>query len=222
VRRRAYAITSAQAAAPRIRGMTSEPLRVVRAAGLGVIVGGTARLTRPSARQVTSYHAVLQRLWRAFPAILPLRFGTIVDDEALPGLMRERAREWRPRLRLVRGRAQMTVRVIDAGVRREGAEGRGPRAASGAAYLRARAQRAARADSRDVLAPVRRSVDRWIRAERLERRGAVITAYHLVPRRSVPSYRRALVAAGVRAHLRIHVTGPFAPYAFAEEPLPFD
>ena len=66
---------------------------------------------------------------------------------------------------------------------------------------------------------LRQAVARWVRAERSERhaRGQLAgSLYHLVPRRAVPAYRRALVSAATEAGLTTVVSGPWPPYAFTD------
>jgi hypothetical protein len=214
---RAYAITTGRAPRPRTRGLGGEPLRVVRAAGVGAVIGSPAPLPAPSARTLAAYHAVIQRLWQELPAVLPVRYGVALDEQELMGAMRARARAWSKQLQVVRGRAQMTVRVFDAGGQLREEAPHGP-PASGTDYLRARASQAEGQHRSEILTQLRPAVCRWVRAERVERRGPIVTAYHLVPRRSATAYRAAILAASRRAHVRVHVTGPFAPYAFADEP----
>jgi hypothetical protein len=43
----------------------------------------------------------------------------------------------------------------------------------------------------------------------------VASVYHLIPRASVPAYRRALQSAARDAGVRVIVSGPWPPYAFA-------
>ena len=62
---------------------------------------------------------------------------------------------------------------------------------------------------------VRLAVRRWVRDERVEKRMNVATVYHLIPRASAPAYQRALRSAAAGSGLRVLVSGPFPPYAFA-------
>jgi hypothetical protein len=89
-----------------------------------------------------------------------------------------------------------------------------PQATSGADYLRGRLRA-----TREVpgFEPVRRAVKAWVREERVENRAGVGSVYHLVPSGSVTRYRKALEAAASDAELRVLVTGPWPPYAFAGE-----
>jgi hypothetical protein len=69
--------------------------------------------------------------------------------------------------------------------------------------------------------PLREAVKRWVRAERIERHTSgrlTGTIYHLVPRGASEQYGAAIRAAAETAGLAVVVTGPWPPYAFAEEP----
>jgi hypothetical protein len=88
-------------------------------------------------------------------------------------------------------------------------------ARTGADYLRARAAEAARARAVDGFEPVRLAADRWLRDERVEKLAGIATVYHLVPRGSVHAYRVAVERAAAGAGLRVAISGPWPPYAFA-------
>jgi hypothetical protein len=50
----------------------------------------------------------------------------------------------------------------------------------------------------------------------MEKRGDVASIYHLIPAGSAPRYRAALDAAAREAGVRVIVSGPWPPYAFAD------
>lgn len=235
-----YALTSA--AMPPISSITGigrERLRTVRAGSITVIVGALRRAPGPDEATLRRFDRVVRQLFVAVPALLPVRFGTCFDTlDELTTVLRLRQASLRRAVRMVRGRAQMTVRVIaphpEAGSRpasprrqrtsREtgpaGPNGEGGRelAASrpvtgGADYLRRRA-----AQERHVpgFEPVRARVRRWVRDERVEHRAGVATIYHLVPRTAATSYRAAVTRAAAAAGLQCVVSGPWPPYAFAD------
>jgi hypothetical protein len=53
----------------------------------------------------------------------------------------------------------------------------------------------------------------------VETRASIATVYHLVPRASAEAYRRALARHAADAGVRVVISGPWPPYAFAD---PFD
>jgi len=64
--------------------------------------------------------------------------------------------------------------------------------------------------------PIRAAVGRFVKDERVEKRADVVTVNHLVPRTAVTRYRAAVTRAAGENHLRLMVSGPWAPYAFAD------
>ena len=162
----------------------------------------------------------MRELAERFPAMLPARFGTVMPADELMFILSSRRVGLSRALSHVRGRAQMTVRIMET-EGREGAVTEGPplhRSAisrSGRAYLRARAREAAAQRHIRGFEPVRAAVARLVRDERVERRGTVSTVYHLIPRASSERYRQALERALAAAALSAVVSGPWPPYAFA-------
>lgn len=205
-----YALTARGAAPGRgMTGIAGERLHAVASGRLAAIVGEHRRAPKPSAAALRRYDEVLQSLWRTRPALLPVRFATcFASVEELTLVLGARQDALRRALRAVRGRAQMTVRVLQpAAASRQLA----PPPTTGAGFLHARARERAV----EGFDPVRGAVRRWVRDERVEKRERVASVYHLVPRGSVDAYRRAVARAAGRAGLRLRVTGPFPPYAFS-------
>lgn len=161
----------------------------------------------------------MRELAERFPAVLPARFGTVMPADELMFILSSRRVALSRALSHVRGRAQMTVRIVKG-------EGRGVEtevpplhrsatARSGRDYLRARAREAAAQRHIPGFEPVRAAVARFVRDERVERHGTVSTVYHLIPRASSDRYRQDLERAVAAAELSAIVSGPWPPYAFA-------
>jgi hypothetical protein len=189
-------------------------LRYVSCGGLFAVVRALDRLPAAHPAALRRHAAVVQRLWDAAPAVVPARFGSAVADEA--ELLRElqaRLPDLRAALELVRGRAQMTLRVFDTTVKKPGASAGEP--ASGRAFLAARAAWWRGADVPGL--PALLEAVRPLRAaERIERHQApplAASVYHLVDRGRVAEYRS--VVARRRGRMRLRVSGPWPPYAFA-------
>ena len=211
---RVYGVTGVSAGRIGGRGMSGEPLSGVAAGGVRAIVGTAARTSRASVESLQRYDRVVRALWSARPALLPARFGTEFDT--LEDLKRALlSRSMSADLRRVRGRAQMIVRVLGAtaGSRRDAAPP--PRRSTGTAYLHDRAADAARARHIPGFDDVRGRVARFVREERVEPWKRGTTVYHLIPRGSATAYRRTVERAAAAAGLRVVVTGPHPPYAFA-------
>lgn len=199
-----------------LAGIRGEPLEVFAAGALAALAGTVARPPQPSEAALRRYDAVLRALAQELPALLPARFGTCMESsEELAFVLRAREAPLRLALQQVRGRVQMTLRGVDA---RPPPQDRSVQPAgghrSGAAYLHALAAAASRRQEVPALAPVIAAVHRWVRAQRVERRGAVASVYHLIPRGSVQPYMRAARQAAQEGGVPIVLTGPFPAYAF--------
>jgi len=224
-----YAVTASASRIAR-RGPAGEQIETIAAGRCAAVVGPVSRRPQPSPENLRRFDAVIRMLWTQVPAVLPARFGTCAGGadelrEALTSRERPLVRD----LRRVRGRAQMTVRVLPGGAAPDDPVASGatrhmepPVTAqasgspqSGADHLRRLAAQAASDRHVPGFAPLRHAVRRWLREERVEKHAAVISVYHLVPRGSVDAYRRAIERAAAGSGLRVAITGPHPPYAFA-------
>ncbi len=166
-------------------------------------------------------HDLVLELTGRAAAILPARFGSLVDREELEQIVSRRHSQFLSALELVRGREQMTVRLIgeaggtDVSRRREVLAVGGP----GARYLEAR-RAAAGYPLPDAVQRLTAAVRDLIVADKAEPGQAGVRAmlYHLIERGSSAAYCRALAAASTDvAPLVVKVTGPWPPFAFAPE-----
>jgi hypothetical protein len=196
-----------------------ETLQYVRIGRIDAIVGRARAIPRPTDSNLRRYDRVMSALWRRTTALLPARFGTSAADLAdLDAIVRGRHPVFQRRLRAVRNRAQMTTRIVSPRgsdrpsptLGRVHATTRAP--LTGVQYLRSR-QREYAVPAFD---PLRAAVRRWIREERIEKRGSVASIYHLVPRGSIDGYIAAIERAARDAGVPIVVSGPWPPYAFAD------
>ncbi len=161
------------------------------------------------------HDAIVARIWTRVPAILPVRFGTLLELDELRELLAGRDEDLADAFALVRERAQFTWRSMRAPVRAM-PPGR-PRARSGAEYMRHAAGQDAPIPTR--YAAIRRSVAAYVQRERFQPAAALRPErlYHLIAREDEKAYE----ALGRKAAIRgaIAFTGPWPPYAFAPEML---
>jgi hypothetical protein len=209
-----YAIVPGSTRHISTRGHRGERLRTVTAGRLAAVFSERRSIPRTTERAVRAHHTVVERLARELPAVIPVRFGTAFPDlDELAFVLRSRSATLRRTLRQVRRRVQMTARVtVDSPALDEGplVDRR-----TGTAYLQSRSERASRPARHQLVKHLRHAVRRWLREERVEQRGRVISVYHLVPRRAVDAYLGAVHRAVAVVPTRIIISGPFAPYAFA-------
>ena len=216
-----YALLSAPPSCETGVGVCAEPLRIVRTGGLVALVGDVTDVPAPSAVVLRAQDAVLRRLTSALEAVLPVRFGTLLpDDAALAEALARRRPELARALDRVAGCEQMTLRVwgeTAAAVTPGVDAGGGP----GTRYLAGRRQAHERARRVPELEPLRRQLHDLVREERAERHDRpplLATVQHLIARGAGARYVDATNAARDSMRpWRVSVTGPWLPYAFGEE-----
>jgi len=207
-------------------GMSGEALRVIPCGSLLVVVGdmpSPPTVTSPALRE---HDRAIRRLTAITDAVLPMRFGSIVDGELdLADRLESAESALEAALVQVAGREQMTVRVYDRHARGEGdtADAVAPAAADdlgpGARYLLERRRRLENDHHGPALRTVRAAPASFIRAERIESHGSrplIASVHHLIDRGQAEAYRAVLRAgtAGL-VDAAVTVSGPWPPYAFA-------
>jgi hypothetical protein len=215
-----YALLSAAPSCETGSGVCAEPLRTVMLGGLVALVGDVVQAPRPHPVTLRAQDAVLRRLAAGLDAVLPVRFGTLLaDDAALTQSLESRRPQLARALSRVAGCEQMTLRLW--GEAPAAAPSRPMSGGPGTQYLAGRRDAQARARNVPELAPLRARLGDLVREERAERRDRpplLATVQHLIPRGAGPRYVEAIHA--VRDDLRpwrVSVTGPWLPYAFAED-----
>ena len=230
-----YALTSPAPARLRLTGVAGETLRVVTVNRITAVIGEVRRAPAPGVRNLRRYAAVVEAIAARTPAILPARFATmVVDGEELRFILTSRHATLRRRLRAVRGRCQMTIRLPapsesesesesdDASLpSRSAIPGRtrlrlANGATQGTQYLQRRMAVAANERAIPGFEPIRAAVRRFVKDERVEKRAGIVTVNHLIPRAAVARYIAAVDRTAGDGHLRLMVSGPLAPYAFAD------
>jgi hypothetical protein len=221
-----YAVLAEPPAGALPSGLAGEPVRLVACDDVWAAVGDVASAPAVDEASLRAHDAAVRRLAAGAAALLPARFGSVAGDErALCEALRPRLDAFREGLRAVRGCEQMTLRFArgDAAEPAATTSVTSPASAGpGTRYLDAR--RASAGDPRaipevarvlDALAPLVRGE----RRERHERPPLLASVYHLVARESLDAYRAAVATAAREAGLRVTISGPWPPYAFAPDEL---
>jgi hypothetical protein len=212
-----FALVDRPPAGPKGKGLSG-------ALGLRRVPGGLAVVERradvPPAEfgSLQRHHDVVAHLASRVPSILPVRFGTLLDDDALDEALAERGDEIARALEAVRDRVQFTWRR-----KRGTSKGRTPSttaaagAVSGADYLR-RAARAAKPPPPAAWRTLRGKLSPLVSAERYQPATAALpeSLYHLVARDAVARY----ISIGNvlrEGDDKLTMTGPWAPFAFAPQ-----
>ena len=173
------------------------------------------------------HQEVVSRLAKHVPAILPVRFGTLLEPADLEEAVEERDEEIADAFDLVRDRVQFTWRMPTRRKTEDGRRktedgrqetGRGvTKAVTGTAYLRQIARAANPAPPAAFRALRSRIAPLTIRQRYQPGTSALPEAlYHLVEKSDVRRYAAA-AAALRKTNPRLTVTGPFPPFAFAPQ-----
>jgi hypothetical protein len=233
-----------------IVGRSSSRLALIRASGAGVasvrpvnarataaMVSDCTGPVAPTAQALRDHDRMVRRIAKVAPAILPVRFGTLVESEpSLVRLLDAWSDDLQKALALVDRHCQMTLRLFvptgsaprpeGGGVPGEDAEKVEPAEAAqtatrpGTSYLMRRSREQAAAQSASELEPLREAFKKIVAAERIARHKQgplILTAYHLIPRTAVTTYRRLLRRHAPALNGRAIVSGPWPPYAFVPE-----
>jgi hypothetical protein len=175
------------------------------------------RAERPSVSEsfLRTQHEVVMRIFERIADVLPARFGGLIDERELRGLLTTRSAVLQDSLVLVRGRVQMTVRFREAVDPIASSDSSGARAAaSGTAYLEARRSAANAMPASASLVSI--VVANLVIAERSEAgtRSAQPALYHLIERADVARYQSAISNVQSPA---VTVSGPWPPFAFTPD-----
>lgn len=193
-------------------------LRVLSFGPVDVVVERRHEPRAPLPAALEEQHAVVLQLAERCDALLPARFGSLLDEADLQAAVEGRADAISTALDLVRGRQQMTVRVFGP------ADGTIPpdNRSTGAAFLRSLRDRAHHVPAE--MPVIRSALGPLAAAERFEAGGTSLrlTVFHLVDRDAVEAYRRQASVLQSEmlvtvSPLRVVVSGPWPAFAFAPE-----
>ena len=104
-----FALVDAPPHGPLGRGLKGA-LRARAAAGAFALVERRADVPPPELGSLRRHQAVVSRIANAVPAILPVRFGTLLDDDALDEALADREADIAEAFALVRHHVQFTWR----------------------------------------------------------------------------------------------------------------
>jgi hypothetical protein len=224
-----FALVDAAPSGAKGRGL-SGPLALRPVPGGYAVVERRADVPPAELGSLERHHDVVTRIASRVPAIIPVRFGTLLDEEAIEEALDERGPDIAEAFDAVRDRVQFTWRrrVAGAHAAAAGKAGAGNLPAldagevsggAGAEYLR-RAARAARPVPPAAWRTVREKLRSLISSERYQPAAGPRpeALYHLVARDTVARY--TTIATALRdPKVGLTVSGPFPPFAFVPEVL---
>ena len=177
----------------------------------GFFVVGERRTTLPPASEaeLQRQHSLVLRVAAAVSAVVPARFGSLLEESELAAILRQRKDLIKTSLDHVRGTVQMTLRMPAAAAASiESAP------ASGRDYLQRRRDELIpplNADGENTLRDLRAFV---LDERRKPGDGGTVTIYHLIARGHIREYRETVMSKGRPG---IALSGPFAAFAFAPD-----
>jgi hypothetical protein len=211
-----YVLALAEAGLPRSLQILGRQLRVVRLGQICAVVRPHEGPPERSTGALQEQHAIVLQLAARSNALLPARFGSVVDARSLRATVARHRAAIADALALVRGRQQMTVRVFGSPVADKPPE---IRTAGGTAFLESLR---ARAHYMPGEVPIIQAVVGDLpSAERVAvGEGKLrVTVYHLVPREAIEAYRRKAAELSSRLEpYEVMITGPWPAFAFTPEP----
>jgi gas vesicle protein GvpL/GvpF len=211
-----YALADQRLPRASLHGHRIESVRVGGIYALGERVDRLPPVTEEALRE---QHAIVLQLAARAPAILPARFGSLVDDKELARIVEARREHLRDALDLVRGREQMTVRFIGEAVATDVQPATRAAGGAGTRYLQRR-RLAAGYPLPDAVTKLADAVRGVTAAERAEPGQPPVRAlvYHLIDRGAGDHYTRRVADVAARlAPYEVKVSGPWPPFAFAPE-----
>ncbi|GGV75297.1 gas vesicle protein [Streptomyces griseoloalbus] len=215
-------------------GDPPRPVRVLREGELAAVVSDAPEGLRPKRRELLAHQNILSEVGAA-GCVLPMRFGSVApDDDAVTGVLAERAEHYRERLRALDGRVEYNIKAnhvedavlhhVMAGNPEIRALAEANRQAGGGSYddkirlgeMVAAAVKAKEAEDGTVL---ERALEGSADAVSVgpESTGWLANISYLVKRETAEEFLAAVDQARKdMPHLEVRLNGPLPPYSFVE------
>jgi Gas vesicle synthesis protein GvpL/GvpF len=214
-----------------LSGISGAAVRCLRTEDFAVLASELEADTVPVNRENALAHAAVVRSLLDRTTPLPFRFGTLVGEQQLRSYVSARKQAMENKLALVRGCVEMSVKIIwDIPAGRSEHSGSEEDKGAGTNFLAAKRSEILGGERRAAEAA---EVSRWLR-DRLQgltrneqvtvrpNERLMLAAAHLVERSKIHSYKEKVSEARAdRPHLHFLLSGPWAPYSFANIELEF-
>jgi hypothetical protein len=216
-----YVFAFTNTSAPALRH-GSRRIEFIELSGIHAAVERVAERPAVSEAALRAQHEIVMKIANTVDAVLPARFGALLDTRELEAIVSTRLAPITKTLELVSGRVQMTVRVFASGKPARARESPSEEPSTGAeapatgtAYLEQRRRERA-APLTGTAGTISRAMAGLVQAERSQPGEGRVewTLYHLVDRQVLPQYERAMEPF---KSPRITVTGPWPPFAFVPD-----
>jgi hypothetical protein len=225
-----YCLTERINELPQWHGIGGAPVRRLELGNFSIWVSDFAGEAMPVNRENALTHAAVVQNILNHTTPLPFRFATLVTEPQIESYVIARQAALEAKLELVRGCVEMSVKIIGAGESTQQATTNNDRQKPGTAFLsekrreilggQARAAEAKRVA--EWLEGHIRDVVREIQINTNPTEKLILALAHLVRREAVEQYRARLTEARHdRPELHFLISGPWAPYSFANIDLEF-
>ncbi|MET8243686.1 GvpL/GvpF family gas vesicle protein [Streptomyces sp. NPDC005202] len=215
-------------------GDPPRPVRILEEGELAAIVSDAPEGLRPKRKDLLAHQNVLGEAGAA-GCVLPMRFGSVApDDDAVTGVLAERAEHYRERLQALDGKVEYNVKGshveeavlhrLMAGNPEVRAQAEANRQAGGGSYdqkirLGEMVAASVKGQEAEDAAEVIRAVEPVAAAvnEGPESTGWLVNVSFLVDRNAAEQFLAAVEQARkALPHVELRVNGPLPPYSFVE------
>jgi gas vesicle protein GvpL/GvpF len=213
------------------RGMNGSPVRLLKSADFSLLVSDFTGDNVPVNRDNALAHATVVRSVLGETTPLPFRFGTIVTEQQLDSYLNAHADTLHEKLKLIRGSVEMSVKIIwDREWPEPSPVEQTTPEKPGTSFL---VQKRRELVGNEVRVAETKQVAAWLegrigavaketRINRNFTEKLLVAVSHLVERDAVDEYRRLVDRARAeRPELHFLLSGPWAPYSFANIDLEF-
>jgi Gas vesicle synthesis protein GvpL/GvpF len=201
-------------------GLDGAPLRPVSVGRIAAVVSEHEGAPEGGEERFWQHETVVERLLEE-GAVLPMRFGATVADEAkLQSLLRAREEEFLGLLAMVRGAVELSVRaeLLASDSPRDQSDGEAPDGRSGTEYMRdrGRALREVEETKERLHEPLKDLARRSLVLEARTSHGfeGAFRAAYLVDVERVDAFARCVEGLAERFGGEVSCTGPWPPYSF--------
>ena len=213
-----------------LKGVSSSKVRLSRSGDFSLLVsdfaGDVVRVTRDN---VLAHDTVVRSVLEQTTP-LPFRFGTLVTEQQLENYVNTRRAALQAKLEMVGGCVEMSVKIIGHANSEEEPHHDQVQVRPGTAFLAQKRREilgfeSRTAQAKEIACSLEGRLAEFVKETRIETNPTdkmLLAAAHLVERGSVQNYRNQLAEAREeRPELHFLVSGPWAPYSFANIDLEF-
>lgn len=213
-----------------LHGIAGALVRQLEIGDFSFLVSDFSDRAVPVTRENALAHAAVIQSVLKETTPLPFRFGTLVNEQELENYVAARSKALRSKLDQVRGCVEMNVKIISDRDWTEEPQASGPQEKPGTAFLTEKRREilggeARAAEAKQVAAWLEgqlAAVAKQAQFQTSPTEKLILTAAHLIEKERLDEFRaRVTEARRQRPDLHFLLSGPWAPYSFANIDLEF-